>query len=211
MIPRDFDGITKADIEALVANAVAEGRAIEYKQQLPGNGDKDKKEFLADVSSFANAGGGDIIFGVVEKRDGDNKPTDLPEKAEGLAGINAGAEMNRLDAIIQSGIEPRIPGCRIRSIDGFASGPVLVIRIPKSWAAPHMVTFKNLSRFFTRTSAGKQQLDVGEIRLRSPPPAICGPKSPPFATNASAKLSPTRGRLFFFRFAKGHSTVLLSH
>ena len=74
MIPRDFDAITKADIEALVANAVAEGRALEYKQQLPGNGDEDKKEFLADVSSFANAGGGDIVFGVVEKRDGDNKP-----------------------------------------------------------------------------------------------------------------------------------------
>jgi len=164
MIPRDFDAITKADIEALVANAVAEGRALEYKQQLPGNGDEDKKEFLADVSSFANAGGGDLVFGVVEKRDGDNKPTNLPEKAEGLAGINAGAEINRLVAIIQSGIEPRIPGCRIRSIDGFASGPVLVIRIPKSWAGPHMVTFKNLSRFFSRTSAGKQQLDVGEIR-----------------------------------------------
>src|SRR5262249_40798133 len=60
--------------------------------------------------------------------------------------------------------DPRIPGCRIRSIDGFASGPVLVIRIPKSWAGPHMVTFKNLSRFFSRTSAGKNQLDVGEIR-----------------------------------------------
>jgi len=147
-----------------VANAVAEGRALEYKQQLPGNGDEDKREFLADVSSFANAGGGDIIFGVVEKRDGENKPTNLPEKAEGLAGINAGAEINRLDAIIQSGIEPRISGCRLRSIDGFASGPVLVIRIPKSWAGPHMVTFKNLSRFFSRTSAGKQQLDVGEIR-----------------------------------------------
>ncbi len=164
MILRDFDAITKADIEALVANAVAEGRALEYKQQLPGNGDEDKKEFLADVSSFANAGGGDIVFGVVEKRDGDNKPTNLPEKAEGLAGINAGVEINRLDAIIQSGIEPRIPGCRIRSIDGLASGPVLVIRIPKSWAGPHMVTFKNLSRFYSRTSAGKMQLDVGEIR-----------------------------------------------
>lgn len=164
MIPRDFDAITKADIDALVTNAVAEGRAIEYKQQIPGNGDEDKKEFLADVSSFANAGGGDIIFGVVEKRDGDNKPTNLPEKAEGLTGINAGAEINRLDAIIQSGIEPRIPGCRIRNIDGFTSGPVLVIRIPKSWAGPHMVTYKNLSRFFSRTSAGKHQLDVREIR-----------------------------------------------
>jgi hypothetical protein len=164
MIPRDFDAITKADIEALVANAVAEGRAIEYKQQLPGGTDDDKKEFFADVSSFANAAGGDLIFGVADKRDANGKPTGIPEKADGLAGVNVDEQIRRLDDMLRSGIEPRIPGCRIRSVEGFASGPVLVIRIPKSWAAPHMITFKNLSRFFSRTSAGKYQLDVGEIR-----------------------------------------------
>ena len=164
MIPRDFDAITKADIEALVASGVAEGRTIEYKQQLPGGTDDDKKEFFADVSSFANAAGGDLIFGVADKRDGNGKSTGIPEKADGLAGVNVDEQIRRLDDMLRSGIEPRIPGCRIRSIDGFASGPVLVVRIPKSWAGPHMVTFKNFSRFFSRTSAGKYQLDVGEIR-----------------------------------------------
>ena len=167
MIPRDFDAITKTDVEALMANAVAEGRALEYKQQLPGNGDEDKKEFLADVSSFANAGGGDIVFGVVEKRDGDNKPTNLPDKAEGpVAGINAGAEINRLDAIIQSirASNHASQAAGFGALMALHPAQCSLFAFPKSWAGPHMVTFKNLSRFFSRTSAGKQQLDVGEIR-----------------------------------------------
>ena len=39
-----------------------------------------------------------------------------------------------------------------------------MVHIPKSWLGPHMVTFKNYSRFYSRTSAGKQQLDVSELR-----------------------------------------------
>ena len=164
MIPRDFDAITKTDIDSLVNNAVSERRTTEYKQQLPGNGDEDKREFLADVSSFANAAGGDIIYGITEQRDEKGKPTGIPEKAEGLAAINADAEKLRLEGMIRSGIDPRVPVIRIGHYEGFPSGPVILIRVPKSWVSPHMVTFKNLSRFFTRNSAGKQQLDVREIR-----------------------------------------------
>ncbi len=36
--------------------------------------------------------------------------------------------------------------------------------IQKSWSSPHMVTFKNHSRFYSRSSNGKYPLDVTEIR-----------------------------------------------
>jgi hypothetical protein len=147
----------------LVTNAVTEGRSIEYKQQLPGDTDDEKKEFLADISSFANTSGGDVIYGIMDKRNG-NKTTGIPERVTGLAGINADLQIRRLDEIIRSGIDPRIPGFRIRAIEGFDTGPLLLIRIPKSWASPHMVKFKNASRFFARNTGGKYQLDVGEIR-----------------------------------------------
>jgi Putative DNA-binding domain len=164
MIPKEFDVIGKDDISALVAGAVAEGRTIEYKEQLPRPNDEDTREFLADISSFANSGGGDLIYGIREKRDADNKATGLPEAAEGLSGINADAEIRRIDQMIRSGVEPRIPGFRIKAIDGFTAGPVLLVHVPKSWASPHMITFKNRSRFYSRTSAGKYQLNIGEIR-----------------------------------------------
>ena len=55
MIQKAFAGIDKDDIDSLVTNQVKEGRTIEYKATLPGVKDAEKKEFLADVSSFANA------------------------------------------------------------------------------------------------------------------------------------------------------------
>src|SRR5262249_40365809 len=69
-----------------------------------------------------------------------------------------------LDSMLQAGIGPRIAGVRIRTVEGFADGPVLLIRVPKSYAAPHMVTFQEHSRFYSRNNAGKYPLDVGEIR-----------------------------------------------
>jgi len=158
MIPKPFDEIARGDIEALRDNQVPEGRQIDYKESLPGNTDEDKREFLADASSFANAAGGDLLFGVSE--DGG-----VPVEIRGLAGVDVDAETLRLENVMRDGIAPRMPGVRIRAVGGFPDGPVLVIRFPRSWAAPHMVTFKNLSRFYTRNNAGKYQLDVSEIRV----------------------------------------------
>ena len=157
MIPRAFEDITEADITALIENEVSEGRQIEYKLLLPESNDEAKKEFLADVSSFANASGGDLLYGVEED---DGKPV----TALGLADINTDADVLRLENILRDGLDPRIPGLRMRAIDGFSQGPILVVRVPNSWSSPHMVTFKNYSRFFTRNSAGKYQMDVTEIR-----------------------------------------------
>ncbi|MCH8193239.1 MAG: FAD-dependent oxidoreductase, partial [Planctomycetes bacterium] len=102
--------------------------------------------------------------GIDEQRDANGKPTGIPQSVGGLAGVNADAEKLRLEQSVRQGIASRIPGLRLRTIDGAQDGPVLIIRVPRSWAAPHMVTYKNWSRFYTRTSAGKHQLDVGEIR-----------------------------------------------
>jgi len=66
--------IDAAQLETLRADAVREGRQLEYKETLPGNSDDDKREFLSDVTSFANAAGGDLIFGLQERREA-GKPT----------------------------------------------------------------------------------------------------------------------------------------
>ncbi len=124
---------------------------------LPGGTDDAKREFLADVSSFANAAGGDIIYGVKEDEG-------IPTSINGLPAIDPDAEILRLDNSIRDGIEPRVPGVQIKAVDGFADGPVIILRVPKSWCSPHLVKFKNWSRFFSRTNAGKFQMDVTEIR-----------------------------------------------
>ncbi len=149
--------ITRDHIQALVRDAVREVRSVEYKQALPGSTDEDRREFLADVASFANAHGGDLIFGVAAK-DG------VPVEALGLAAFTEDKERLRVESMIRDGIAPRLSGVRIHIVSGFPQGPVMLIQVPRSWSGPHMVTFKGSSRFFTRGSAGKYQMDVGELR-----------------------------------------------
>jgi len=66
MINKKIEDITEADLQALIDNKVLEGKTIEYKRELPTNADSGKKEFLADVTSFANTSGGDLLFGIEE-------------------------------------------------------------------------------------------------------------------------------------------------
>jgi predicted HTH transcriptional regulator len=61
--------IDEALLESLRADHVREGRQLDYKETLPGARDDDKREFLSDVTSFANAAGGDIIYGLRERRE----------------------------------------------------------------------------------------------------------------------------------------------
>src|SRR5207253_464029 len=68
------------------------------------------------------------------------------------------------DSMVQSGIEPRIPGIGFQPAP-FDSGAVaFVARIPRGFAAPHMVTFQGSQRFYSRNNAGKYPLDVVELR-----------------------------------------------
>ncbi len=159
-MPSNFDQLElreENNLQALVDNQVPESKTIDYKESLPGNSDSDKKEFLADVSSFANAAGGYLIYGMREN-------SGIASEICGLGSINADAEIRRLESIIRDGIKPRIPGLSSRAIPLRTSGTAIIIHIPMSWASPHMVAFKNDSKFYSRNSAGKYQLDVSELR-----------------------------------------------
>jgi hypothetical protein len=162
MIEKPIQDIDAADLQRLVDNAVPEGRRIEYKEALPGNSDGEKKEFLADVSSFANAIGGDIVFGITEARDG-GKQTGIPATATGLSAADD-PDLLRLENLIRDGISPRVQGIQLRAVPGLAAGPAVVIRIPQSWSGPHVVSFQQWSRFYSRNNGGKYPLDVFELR-----------------------------------------------
>ena len=160
MIVKNIEQITEEDLQALVDNSVVERKTLEYKQALPGNSDKEKKEFLADVSSFGNASGGDIIYGITE-----DKKTGKPKSVEGLIIENVDQEISRLESSIRDGIAPRILSIATKSIPLSNSKVALVIRIPKSWISPHRVTFKGHNEFYSRSSNGKYHLDVRELRI----------------------------------------------
>jgi hypothetical protein len=70
---------------------------LDYKLQLPSAQSDDKREFLYDVASFANAAGGDIVFGVADERDSSGKATGIPASAEGIKVENLPGEILRLE------------------------------------------------------------------------------------------------------------------
>ena len=74
-----IERIDAALLDSLVRDGVEERRRLEYKRALPGGTDDEKKEFLADTSSFANAAGGDgSDMGAVELQAGDVPPAPAP-------------------------------------------------------------------------------------------------------------------------------------
>jgi hypothetical protein len=156
MISKKLDDITEQDLQDLVDNSTSEGKTIDYKNVLPGNADGDKKEFLADVSSFANSAGGDLIFGVDETQ---GVPTAFP----GLSFADADLEIRRLDSIVSDGLEPRIKYA-IRLVQRDGKLPIIIIRTDRSWTGPHRVIFKGHDKFYARNSAGKYPMDVSELR-----------------------------------------------
>ena len=164
MIPARFDDITADHILRLVEEKISERKTLDYKQALVLNPDEKRVEFLADVCSFANASGGDLIYGVAEERDGGGNATGIPGQLTPLAIDNPATECARIEQLIATGIQPRIPVAQVKAIPLPEGGCVIVLRIGKSWISPHMVTYANRSRFYSRNSStGKFQLDVQQI------------------------------------------------
>ena len=158
---RDVNALTEVDVQRFVDDAVPEGRDLDYKEHLPKDTEDDRREFRFDVSSFANAGGGLIVFGIKEKK-GPDGPTGIPEKLVPLS-TNPDKETLRLEQILRAHVDPRIPGVQVRFIQ-INSGHICVVRIPKSWLGLHLVKHNDSYRFYSRTSKGKYILDVTEIR-----------------------------------------------
>jgi hypothetical protein len=156
MIPKRLEEISFQDILSLIANEVRESRSLEYKSQLPHEGESSKIPFLAEVSALANTEGGDLILGMVDDKG-------APTEVCGISAEDPDKEILRIENAILMGVEPRIPALSTITVRGEGK-IVIVIRIGKSWQSPHRVIFRDHSKFYKRNSAGKYPMDVSELR-----------------------------------------------
>jgi Putative DNA-binding domain len=153
----DFDEVAEGDIIELLFGQIPEGLRFDYKRELYGNSDADKREILKDVSGFANAFGGHLIIGVEES-------AGLPVGIPGIANTNPDEVVLRLEQIIRTGLEPRIQGLRVRAIPLSNGAHCFVLRIPRSWFPPHRVSAQNSNRFWIRNSGGTHEASMDELR-----------------------------------------------
>jgi Putative DNA-binding domain len=153
-----FDAVSEAHLQDLVSTGVPEGAFLEYKRTTYGNGDADVKEYLKDVSSFANTHGGDLVIGIDEKGG-------LARKVSGVAGVNPDTELQRLESLARDGIEPRIVGLQMKAVSVTGGGIAFVIRVPRSWNPPHRVSARKTNRIYARNSTGAYELSIEELRV----------------------------------------------
>lgn len=159
-LPANLLDATQAHLDELVTSATVEGPHLDFKRDLPVVWDNaTRNEFLADTSAFANAVGGDVIYGIDEVG-GAQAGAVVPQVLQ-----NIDHETMRLQDFLLHSIEPRLPGTQIRAIPvevGGVVGHVMVVRVPQSWAGPHRVSTNQ--QFYVREGARKRQLNVPEIR-----------------------------------------------
>jgi hypothetical protein len=151
-----LDRITEADLRRLIAAGAAESLYIDYKRATYGGKEVDHAELLADVSSFANTAGGDLVIGIAET-------CGVPNAIVPLTG-NADDERRRLEDIARTGLEPRVRNLQTRAIQLAEGGAIIILRVPRSYAPPHRVIYKKRSRFWARASSGKYEPNVEELR-----------------------------------------------
>ncbi|VBT21506.1 AlbA family DNA-binding domain-containing protein [Burkholderia pseudomallei] len=151
-----LDKITEAELRNLIAMKVSESTHLDYKREPYGANDKAHSEFLADISSFANTLGGDIVIGMSER-------AGIPVELLPLE-VDTDKEITRLEQIARSGLEPRISQLRFRAVPIATGGNVLVIRIPRSFLPPHRIVYQGKNKFWARGGMDKYEPNVQQLR-----------------------------------------------
>lgn len=100
--------INEGHLRRLIETQATESLRIDYKRDSYGNNDDQRREYLADVSSFANSLGGDIVIGV-------SASNGVPKELQGFRG-DADAEILRLEQMAREGLQPRIARLQLTAI-----------------------------------------------------------------------------------------------
>lgn len=135
-------------INNLINEKIKESLNLDYKKEL----DERNNEIAKDISAFANASGGKIIYGVDEK-DG------LPSS---INWIESKGVKEKIEDIILTHIQPEIKGYDIYSIENSDnhSQAIFVVDIPESSDAPHMADY----RYYIRRNFKSEPMEDSEVK-----------------------------------------------
>jgi len=157
MLNKPFNEVCFEDIQALKTNGIEEGKSIDYKMEIHLDSSSQRKEFAADITSFANTSGGDLIIGVSEEQG-------IITEIQGIEVADKDKLLQRIESILRDTVDPQITGLDMKfyQIEN-ENKYILHIRVPQSYVGPHIT---NGEKFFGRNNAGKYPLDFVEIKQR---------------------------------------------
>lgn len=170
MLPKLLAELTSEDIEALAERKVPEGVTLEYKEYradvpAPKSPFDDPTELAKDISALANTFGGDIIYGIPEAREG-NEKLGYADSPKGVPRGERGVDAIRQKVLAAAGahLEPPLAGVSLQPVGDFDLGPVIVVRVPRSPARPHAVKKNGGLHFWARSEHGCYPMAVHHLR-----------------------------------------------
>jgi predicted HTH transcriptional regulator len=145
----------KSQLEALHRANIKESLTLEYKASLAVDkrDDTKKLEMARDVCAFANADGGQIVYGMTEH---DHEPAGLDNGIDGSIYPEIWFEQ-----VLQQHITPPIPGLRIRHVPLKKPMVAVVIDVPATKTDPHQVSD---GRYYRRHNFNRLVMEHYEVR-----------------------------------------------
>lgn len=153
-------------IRSLIAERAQEDLHLDYKAAAAlSKEEKKRTEISKDVSAFANADGGVIIYGVSE----DPVDDSFPGAIDPVDGRVTSAEW--LEQIVTSRIQPKIPGLEIHVVEIAPGQVVYVVDIPKGETA-HQASDKRYHKRLGRTTIAMEDYEVRDVMGRKTTPKV---------------------------------------
>jgi hypothetical protein len=145
----------EAQLAALHTGNVKEGLTLEYKASaaIDKRDDAKKIEMARDVSAFANAEGGQIVYGMTEN---DHSTAGLDEGIDPRAYPEIWFEQ-----ILQQHVTPNIEGIRPRHISLQNGNVAVVMDIPASKGDPHQASD---GKYYRRHNFNRLAMEHYEVR-----------------------------------------------
>lgn len=151
--PRSID-----DLKNYIKLEITENIHLDYKAS-PAMAKKKRDEICKDVSSFANSDGGLLIYGILEEN---TLPTTLDDGVE-----NSSISREWIEQVINTNISPNIPNIEIIEIKNGETNSYFVIKIPKSFNAPHQAPDKKYYKRYNFMSSPMEHYEIEDIKNRS--------------------------------------------
>jgi len=152
-------GLDEGGLRAFLGRRAVEGQYVDYKTALSGDSEREqRREFLKDVTGFANAFGGHIIIGAKEPE----KSASVDDQLEGIADGDRVAQA--LENVVRDCTDPRLPGFLVHPIKLVSGKWALVAHVPPSATRPHMVDFAGHRTFYVRRRSSTEPMTVNDIR-----------------------------------------------
>lgn len=151
-----IDDVEARHLQALVTQRVPETFDLEYKAELYGSSESDKRSLATDVAALANTDGGLLVLGVVE---------DDQARAAQASGVSiAESECRRIFQVIGSQVVP-LPVFDVLPVEDPATpgDGFLLVAVARSPLGPHAVLVNEGLRYPRRNGAVIRCLSEPEV------------------------------------------------